>query len=380
MSREVTTIALQEDSPGQQHSLQVHRFTGKDRSAGKVFIQAALHADEIPAHMAVHHLLRQLIDLDEQGKINGEIIVLPYANPIGLGQYIEETHLGRYHLPGGGNFNRNWPDLAELSLPLVKDKLGTDAETNVETIRSAMRQVLNDWQTVGGWQHLRKEILTLACDADVVLDVHCDDESLIHLFIAPQHWPQLSDLSAAIKSRATMMAEDSGGGSFDEACSYPWVKFAKAFPECNIPPVCEAATVELRGRPDVYDALGEEDAEGLLTFLSGRGFISGRESSLPKPLCDATDLRTCDIVRSPGAGVLAYKVKPGDTVSKGQVVAELIDIASPDPRDARIEIKSINDGLVISTSQNKLVRLGYSIAKINGTEILESRSGYLLED
>ena len=59
MTHEITTIELQQDSPGQQHFLHVHRFMGRDTSAGKVFIQAALHADEVPAHMAAHHLLRQ---------------------------------------------------------------------------------------------------------------------------------------------------------------------------------------------------------------------------------------------------------------------------------------------------------------------------------
>ena len=60
MTHEITTIELQQDSPGQQHFLHVHRFMGRDTSAGKVFIQAALHADEVPAHMAAHHLLRLL--------------------------------------------------------------------------------------------------------------------------------------------------------------------------------------------------------------------------------------------------------------------------------------------------------------------------------
>ena len=50
----------------------------------KVYIQASLHADEVPAMLVAHTLRKQLEQLDSEGKIPGEIILVPSANPIGL--------------------------------------------------------------------------------------------------------------------------------------------------------------------------------------------------------------------------------------------------------------------------------------------------------
>src|SRR3546814_8708707 len=58
---------------------------------------------------------------------------------------------------------------------------------------------------------LRLALGGLAADADVVLDLHCDDQSLMHLFLVPAHWPQAAELAADLGCRAVLLAEDSGG-------------------------------------------------------------------------------------------------------------------------------------------------------------------------
>ncbi|MER8389338.1 hypothetical protein NKH14_28280 [Mesorhizobium sp. M1380] len=45
---------------------------------------------------------------------NGEIIIVPCANPIGLSQRLQGYHAGRSDLGVGGNFNRNFPDVSNL--------------------------------------------------------------------------------------------------------------------------------------------------------------------------------------------------------------------------------------------------------------------------
>ncbi|MFU1924814.1 succinylglutamate desuccinylase, partial [Klebsiella pneumoniae] len=63
-----------------------------------------------------------------------------------------------------------------------------------------------------------------ACDADLVLDLHCDFEAAIHLYTLPQQWPAFASLAARLGAAVGLLAEESGGGSFDEACSVPWLR------------------------------------------------------------------------------------------------------------------------------------------------------------
>src|SRR5689334_9868789 len=71
----------------------------------KVYIQASLHADEVPAMLVAHVLRRELARLEAEGRIRGEIILVPAANPIGLSQVVHGAPFGRYDLATGTNFN-----------------------------------------------------------------------------------------------------------------------------------------------------------------------------------------------------------------------------------------------------------------------------------
>jgi len=85
MTHEVIRIPLMAMSPGTERSLLVHRF-GASGARPKAYLQAGIHADEIPGLLVLQHLLGQLMAADAAGDIPGEIIVVPFANPIGLGQ------------------------------------------------------------------------------------------------------------------------------------------------------------------------------------------------------------------------------------------------------------------------------------------------------
>src|SRR5262249_32457506 len=111
-----------------------------------------------------------------------------------------------------------------------------------------------------------------------------------------------------------------------------------------------------------------------------RGWVAGDRGRGPKAEWEGTRLDACDVVRTPAAGVLAYKQPVGAVVSAGTVIAELVDPMADDPRDARIPIRTATDGLMLSRRPDRLVRPGDSIAKVVGTKPLSSRQGYLLED
>jgi len=380
MGKSVQRIPLISSSPGSTRHLLLHRY-GHAGARPKAYLQASLHADEVPAMLAQHHLVRMLDAAEARGEIRGEIVLVPAANPIGLAQYLNFDHVGRYELGGGGNFNRNWPDLSAGLADRVRGKLGPDPAKNVAVVRQAMGVAIAEMTATSELSSLRLALASLAYDADIVLDIHCDSDSLLHLFLIPQHWPEASDLAAELGSAAQLLAEDSGGRSFDETFSTPFVKLAATLgPETPLPAACLAATVELRGQADVFDELAEPDARALFRFLQRRGVVAGDPGPLPHVPAEATPLEACEVVRAPTAGIVAYKRVPGARMKTGELLAELVDPMAEDPAKARTPIQVSTDGLLLSRALHKLVRPGDSLAKVVGTKPLASRRGYLLED
>lgn len=386
MARGIERRTLKGGSPGTHHEVMLHRY-GTAGDGQKAYFQASLHADETPGMMALHHLIPMLDEADGAGRLRGEIVIVPYANPIGLGQIVNQSQLGRYALNGDGNFNRNWPDLiamlGDAELTQLAKELTDNALENTETIRRLLRAALADREPRDLLDSLRLTLAREAVDADIVLDLHCDDDALMHIYLIPQHWPDAKDLVAELGCRAALLAEDSGGGAFDEAFSTPWVKLAQRFPDHPIPPACLAATVELRGRANVSDELGRKDATRLFNFLRHRGLIAPQADDSPPPeaLCDATDLTATEVVYAPASGILSYEVALGEKVQKGDVIAWLIDPAAENPLEGRQTITAGTSGLMLTRRNHKYVSARNAVAKIVGTEPLESRSGSaLVED
>jgi uncharacterized protein len=380
MTKQFVRVPLLAASPGTERCLVYHRY-GEAGARPKAYLQAALHADEIPPLLVAHHLIRLLDEADRQGWIRGEIIVVPMANPVGVGQVVNARLLGRHELGGGGNFNRNWPDLASAVADVVKDRLTKDATANVALIRQAMISALQDLSRGTELASLRTTLALLACDADIVLDMHCDLEALLHIFSTPANWHEAQDLAAETGARAVLLAEDSGGSSFDEAFSGSWVRLAAMSDASgSIPQACFAATIEYRGTADVSDELAGPDAAALFRFLQRRSVIAGDPGPLTAQACDATMLDACDIVRAPAAGVLSYKQSLGARVAEGDVIAELVNPAAENPEAARTPIRSGTDGFILSRRPDHLVRPGDTVAKVVGTRSLPQRKGLLLED
>jgi predicted deacylase len=379
MPKNIERIALLPHGPGAVRQLVVHRY-GQPGARPKAYLQASLHADETPAMLVLHHLVRLLDEADRAGQIRGEIVIVPMANPIGISQVVNAAQLGRYELAGGGNFNRNWPDLFDGLAERVAEQLTADPVRNVTTVRAAMAASLQARAATSEIASLRLALARLAADADIVLDCHCDSESLLHLFLIPAHWPAASDLSAEVGSRATLLSEDSGGHAFDETFSTPWTKLARGFPDKPIPSACLSATIEYRGSAEVGDEWAEPDAQALFRFLQRRGLLAGDPGPLPAAQCEATRLDACDIVRSPAAGIVAYKQAVGARVTAGTVIAEVVDPAADDPRTARTPVRTAADGLLLSRRADKFVRPGDSLGKVVGITPLPHRKGHLLED
>ena len=379
MTHRVERLALPAASPGCERFHLVHRF-GAEGARPKAYLQAAIHADEIPGMLVLHHLLGALIAAERAGEIVGEVVVVPFANPIGLAQSLRGELLGRYEFAGGDNFNRGFPDLAAALEGRLDGRLGADAAANVAAIREAMIEAVAAMEPADEIGAQRRRLVGLACDADLVLDLHCDSEAILHLFVAEALWPGAADLAADLGCEAVMLADQSGGEPFDETFSRPWAVLAERFgPEVPIPPACLSATVELRGESDVDDRLATADAANLMRFLRRRGVLAGDPGPLPAPRCAATPLTGVGYVIAPAAGIVAYAKAPGDRVGAGETVAELVDPTAADA--ARIALASPTEGVLFGRARARLARPGDRVCKVAGPVALAGREpGRLLMD
>ncbi len=315
---------------------------------------------------------------DAEGKIRSSIILIPAANPIGLAQWERDSLNGRFDAATGINFNRNHLDLIEEVAGAIKDSLTREPDKNVALIRKAMGEALESIRPDNEADHLKKLLLSQAFDADVVLDLHCDFEGLVHVYTGTPLWPDAADLSAQLGARATLLAEESGSDPFDEACSKIWWVLAARFPEAPIPPACLAATVELRGMNDISHKLGWEDARNLYHFLVRRGYIDDQAPDLPPLLKEATPLRGLEEVKAPTPGVVVFLKKPGEKVVRGEVVAEIINPTAGTPEGRAIPVRADTEGLLLSRRADRHVRLGSVLANIAGRETIEGKGKELL--
>ncbi len=376
--KHIERVALPSPSAGTTRALVFHRY-GREGATPKAYIQASLHADEVPAMLVAHHLVRLLDEAEAAGRIRGEVVVLPVANPIGLDQEVGGTHLGRHDLAGGGNFNRNWPDLSDAVAARVEGNLGDDEAKNEHLVRKTLAEAAAAIEARGALGAMRRAIVARAADAAVVLDLHCDSEAMLYLYLsrAAEDWRAGEDLLAHTRAAWMLLSEDPGGQSFEDVMSGTWRKLKARFPAHPLPRGCLASTLEYRGQSDADDTIAQRDAANLMRFLAGRGVLDGAEST-PATKGEAIALEAVDVVRAPAAGLVVLTAALGQRVKAGEIVAELIDL--DDPAAPRTALATRTDGQVFSHLRDRLVRAGAPVVKIAGRVPLPGRTGYLLED
>lgn len=377
MHHTTETVPLPTASPGTERTLTVLRW-GETGKGQKVYIHAALHADEWPGVMAAQHLIPLLDSAAAAGRIRGEIVLLPYANPIGMSQWANDHLLGRFRFAdGGGNFNRDWPDLSDAVLELVRDRLGNDPENNKVIMRDALRQAVRNLPDATEKDAHRKALLSLSIDADYVLDLHCDWRATLHLFAHAEHADVVMELARDMGVPVVMLEDGVSGGPFDECNAVTWIKVRRALgmtPE-SLPAACFSTTVEHRGHIDVSDELGSMDAANIMNFLTRREVIGGDAPPLPEALCEATPLDACDMFHAPCAGLIAWHRKLGEHVELDDHIADLIDLTQSDPAKARTPVYARQTGILFSQHIDHLVRPGDIMGKIAGKDSLAHRQG-----
>ncbi|NML32317.1 succinylglutamate desuccinylase/aspartoacylase family protein [Paraburkholderia sp. G-4-1-8] len=348
----------------------MYRF-GTPGTRPRVYLQGALHADEVSATLALHYLCELLTVAERENRVRGELIVVPHCNPAGLRQFVHGRHLGRFDLSDGRNFNRGFPDIADE----IIHRLGRIAPQNLNTEMAidTGASLLSKVRCESPGDQFRIELFRMSWGADIVIDVHSDMESVVHLYSSPASWPRIERLAAHLDAQTVMLGEVSADMPFDEAHSHAWSKVARFLMERDY---CAAhrvssCTVELRGLADVEPALARQDAAAFHDYLVDAGALDpiasiASSAAALRTAVQPISLDEVDMITSPITGVLVHCKDLGERVVPGEVIARVFDPTEIVPYRAWREIVARYSGVVFARWHQRTVRAGMVVCKIGG--------------
>ncbi|CAM5453457.1 hypothetical protein ATER59S_02879 [Aquamicrobium terrae] len=337
------------DTEGVAYEFPVFRFEGSDSAAPGAYIQAALHAGELPGTVAIDALMPMLEKAEAEERIRQRITVVPWANPVGRAQYFLGEQQGRFHLGTRTNFNRDFPLVERPDAALLPD-------TSLASVD----------------QKLKARLLALSLGHDIVLDLHCDDESVAYLYVPAELWPAMQDCAAAMGVDAVLLWQGASNSAFEEASVHPYLTGARD----RLGKVA-VTTVEYRGLRDVDGALARSDAEGLYRLLAARGVIVDPSVPAPGPFKGVVaPLENIDMMPAPRAGAILYDVAPGERVKRGDRLATIVH--APGEKDGRAEVFAPQDGYILTRRSHRITRAGDDLVKLVGEQrSADARSGTL---
>ena len=314
------------------------RFEG-DNTGPKVHLQAGVHADEIAGMLVLHVLMQRLAVAEAEGRLKGSVTVVPQANPLGIGQFRQGRILGRFHDATGHNFNRGFDQSAAMEQPA----------TNVQ-----------QWQ---------KKLVELAASADVMLELHTDDEALPYLYVHRSFWPRGHELATAMKMDVAIIWDNGGDGSFEETVIAPWLREGTTHGRM-------AATLELRGQGDVNDRYATQDADGLYAWLCSYGIIDEVTALAEWPV-EVRDMAQMETILAPQSGVLIFEKELGDVVEQGQRFARIL--RRPGDPSSQVVLLAEQTGRMVTRYRDRLIPQGAVVAKFTGSCVSRNWSGGLLD-
>ncbi|MCL1049908.1 M14 family metallopeptidase [Shewanella abyssi] len=316
-----SSLNVGELATGQELSIPVYHLAAKDPSAPKVFVQANVHGAEVQGNAVIFQLLKQLENMDVQG----EVTLLPLANPLGINQKSGEFTLGRFDPITGVNWNREYLEHSFDIPTWYQQHCDLDNGQLAEAFRahllgSCEAHLANPWGVTTG-KRLAVSLQMLAHQADIVIDLHTGPKSCKHLYC-----PEYDRASARFFSIPySLIIPNSFGGAMDEAAFCPWwelVEYA-ASQGRDMPVPVSAFTLELASqeRIDMEDAL--EDAMGILAYLSYRGVIMDRvvAADMQRFGCLLKDYKK---YHAPKGGLVEYLAQPGVPLKAGAPLANIL--------------------------------------------------------
>ncbi len=313
------------------------------REVGPVFwLTANIHGDELNGMAAIHEVVRpELLE-----NLRGTVVAIPSLNPAGLRVGKREPYIDP-HDP-----NRTFPGYTKPSA----DSTDEEREQKNPSIYEAAMARLFD---------VIKET------ADFLIDLHCYGLQASCFTIRDRVLYRSEDERAAAEElyrRTDEMCQVLGLPVVNEsqASRYVDAKLHRstsgaALNEAHIP----SFTVELGLTGGVDPAAVTAGATGIRNVLKWAGLLPG----VPEPITNVPvpqlpfNTQRENQPRARASGILRYRVRPGDIVRKGDLIATLSDIHGRLlPKDG--EIRAESDGWIISLTRGAICYQGQSVTNM----------------
>ncbi|ATC84960.1 succinylglutamate desuccinylase/aspartoacylase family protein [Pseudoalteromonas arctica] len=315
-------IVVGEVANGLPLTIPVYRLKG-DGTGPSVYVQANMHGAEVQGNAVIFQLLEQLKHLN----LNGDITLVPYANPIGCNQKSGEFTLGRFDPITGTNWNRMY----HYNKNLVAQFAQNHTQYDDATLKSNFKQALIDEvdsklngpaYLLNTGKRIALNLQKLAHQADIVLDLHTGPISSKHLY-CPNY---ATDSARYFNIEHILLIPSDFDGAMDEANFCPWWHLSDALSEqgreLSIP--VEAFTVELGSQEkiDLKEALN--DANSILSYLNHKGVLQNAPHTPANITRYACNLDDYFAYYAPIGGMVEYIAPLGGHIKAGEPIANIL--------------------------------------------------------
>ncbi len=323
-----TVMTVGEMASGAKLTVPVYSFKTDSNTAPNVYIQANMHGAEVQGNAVIF----QLLELFKQCKLQANITLVPYANPVACNHKNGEYTLGRFDPITGVNWNRMYHFDDSIIAPFAQQNINA-AEKDIaarfkQFMLNEIEQKLehNVFGLTTG-QRIAYQLQRLAHQADLVLDLHTGPISSQHLYC-----PEYAQKSASFFDIPhTILIPNDFDGALDEATFCPWWHLQEAFEKLGRKFTMgegvfnkESFTVELGSQEQIDLDTAKQDALGILSYLQYKGVVVDAHFT-PKILTRyACYLRDYKALYSPMGGMVDYLADFGKPIASGTPLARIL--------------------------------------------------------
>lgn len=365
MEPKIEIIDLQSLASGDFLQLKVYRFVGNSEGK-KVYIQANLHGAEIVGNAVIYELIKCFSSLQPQD-INGEIILVPLCNPVGVNQRHHFFSTGRFNPHDGQNWNRIfWDCSSEISKEIdsfLEENFDlSEAEIYriyKDKIRRKLEKKIEEEDRIRGLsfsEKYRNLLQKLSALADYVIDIHSSSVSAIsyiYTFKGREKSAEYFGFDYGV------LVDEIEGKAFDEAFLNPWLKLEEKLAEKGKKVVfdVESWTLELGSGMKIEEESVERGVSGIINYLAFKKVLNIRLLPIARKikLIPKSQMKH---YYAPKGGIIRNRLPAGSIIRKGETLYQLVSFEKREAMPTITEVVSVDEGIVYDVSTNDTVNEG----------------------